>query len=246
MRSTRYFVRERATTSRGSRDSVDARQFARSNIPLSASLLGASLEAAEFERVGLERALLGTGNSEETGMYQQANVNEELLSQGDAINELFAQHYGVSLRTAYRILRSKEDAEDAVQTAYCAAFRNFNNFRGESTFKTWITRIVVNSCLIQLRERRAKRQVSLDDIQPALESHALTPEKLCYQRELQAAHTKAASRLPQILRDIYGPCLIADIAFPTVAHHLGVVRDLIARRELFNEPGLGAKAGQKI
>ena len=164
-------------------------------------------------------------------MYQQANVNETLPSQGDAINELFAQHYGVSLRTAYRILRSKEDAEDAVQTAYCAAFRNFNNFRGESTFKTWITRIVVNSCFVQLRERRAKRQVSLDDIQPAPESHALTPEALCYQRELQAAHTKAALRLPQKLKDVYAP-LIAEIEFSTVTHHLGLTANA-AKSRLF-------------
>jgi len=155
-------------------------------------------------------------------MYQQANLNEALPSQGTVINELFAKHYKASLRTAYRIPSSKEDSEDAVQTAYCAAFRHFHRFRGESSFKTWITRIVVNCCLMQLRERRARPQVALDDVQPALESHAVTPETLCYLRELQAAHTSAASRLPQNLKDIYVLCLIANIAFPTVAHHLGL------------------------
>jgi len=54
-------------------------------------------------------------------MHQKAGVNEARLSQEDAINELFSQHYKASLRTAYRILRSKEDSEDAVQTAYCTA-----------------------------------------------------------------------------------------------------------------------------
>ena len=81
-------------------------------------------------------------------MHQQPNLSETLPSQGDAINKLFAEHYKASLRTAYRILRSKEDSEDVVQTAYCAAFRHFHRFRGESSFKTWITRIVVNCCLI--------------------------------------------------------------------------------------------------
>src|SRR5713101_6403906 len=103
-------------------------------------------------------------------MPQEAAVTEARLPQGDAINELFSQHYKVSLRTAHRILRSKEDSEDAVQTAYCAAFRHFHRFRGESSFKTWITRIVVNCCLMQLRERRAKPQVALDEIQHGLES----------------------------------------------------------------------------
>ena len=166
-------------------------------------------------------------------MYQQANGNHEVLPlQSDAINELFARHYGASLRTAYRILRSKEDSEDAVQTAYFAAFRKLNQFRGESSFNTWITRIVVNSCLIQLRARRAKRQVALDDIRPAPESRAFTPETLCYQRELQDAHAKAASRLPQNLKEVYASRLISDIEFPAVAHHLGLTRNA-AKSRLF-------------
>lgn len=154
-------------------------------------------------------------------MYQHTNVNETAPG-GDAINELFAQHYKASLRTAYGILRSKEDSEDAVQTAYSAAFREFHRFRGESSFKTWITRIVVNCCLMQLRDRRARPQVPLDDVQHAVESQAVTPETLCYLQELHAAHTTAASRLPQHLKDVYAPCLIAGLAFPAVAHQLGL------------------------
>jgi RNA polymerase sigma-70 factor (ECF subfamily) len=160
------------------------------------------------------------------------NVNETLPFQGDSINDLFAQHYKASLRTAHRILRSKEDCEDAVQTAYCAAYRNLHSFRGESSFKTWITRIVVNCCLIQLRERRARPQVALDDLQAALESHAISPEALCYLRELQAAHTKAASRLPQNLKDVYAPCLLGGVAFPTVTRHLGLTENA-AKSRLF-------------
>jgi hypothetical protein len=71
-------------------------------------------------------------------MYQQPNVNQTLPSQGEAMNKLLAEHCKASLRTANRILRSKEDSEDAVQTVYCAAFRQFHRLRGESSFKTWI------------------------------------------------------------------------------------------------------------
>jgi len=165
-------------------------------------------------------------------MHQKAGVNEARLSQEDVINELFSQHYKASLRTAYRILRSKEDSEDAVQTAYCAAFRHLPHFRGESSFKTWITRIVVNCCLMQLRERRARLQVVFDEILHGLKSHALTPETLCYLRELQVAHTTAASTLPPSLRDVYGPCLVDDLGLSTVAHHLGLTASA-AKSRLF-------------
>jgi RNA polymerase sigma factor (sigma-70 family) len=107
-------------------------------------------------------------------MDRQPNVNETLPAEREAINELFAQHYRASLRIAFRILRSNEDANDAVQNAYCEAFRHFDNFRGESSFKTWITRIVVNCCSMHLRERRRRPQVPLDDVQPVI-SQSFSP-----------------------------------------------------------------------
>jgi DNA-directed RNA polymerase specialized sigma24 family protein len=65
---------------------------------------------------------------------QPTNISENPSSQDDTINELFAKHYKASFRPPYKILRSREDSEDAAQTAYCAAFRHFHRFRGESSF----------------------------------------------------------------------------------------------------------------
>jgi RNA polymerase sigma-70 factor (ECF subfamily) len=158
-------------------------------------------------------------------MHEPSNGLETIQTQREAVNALFARHYQGSLRVAHRILRSREDAEDAVQTAYCAAFRNLHAFRGEASFKTWITRIVVNACLAQMRKRRARPWVALEDakrVLPRIESRAVTPETLCRSWELQDAHVRAASRLPQHLRDVYVPCAISGLAVPGVAYHLGL------------------------
>jgi RNA polymerase sigma-70 factor, ECF subfamily len=168
-------------------------------------------------------------------MHLQTPVNQPPRPEDDAINELFAQHYKASFHTALRILRSKEDSEDAVQAAYLAAFRAFHTFRAESSFNTWITRIVVNSCLGLLRKRRARPQVALDDIPPArplVESNDLTPETLCQSRELRAAHASAASGLPRHLHEVYLPCEISGIALPEVAHRLGLTA-VAAKSRLF-------------
>ncbi len=157
-------------------------------------------------------------------MRQPSNGKETMQVRGEAVNELFARHYDVCFRVAYRILRSKEDSEDAVQTAYYSAFRNLHKFRGEASFKTWVTRIVVNCCLAQLRRRRARPWVPLDDADRALsaiESHA-TPEALCGLSELRAAHASVASRLPRRLRDVYVPCAISGLELPGVAQSLGL------------------------
>ena len=76
----------------------------------------------------------------------------DLLRSGHAAaaDELFRRHYSTSLRICRRMLAGAE-AEDAVQSAYCSAFEHLASFRGESSFRTWITRIVVNRCLATAR-----------------------------------------------------------------------------------------------
>jgi RNA polymerase sigma-70 factor (ECF subfamily) len=127
-------------------------------------------------------------------------VAEGKRGESEAIAELFARYYQVSFRTALRILHSKEDSEDAVQTAYFSAFRNLDRFREEASFRTWITRIVVNCSLMQIRERRARGGVDglgdLDQIDRVPDPRVLTPETLLGQREIASAHAHAASNLP--------------------------------------------------
>jgi RNA polymerase sigma-70 factor, ECF subfamily len=54
-------------------------------------------------------------------------------------------------RLAQRVLRSREDAEDAVQIALLQAFRHLNGFQGQARFSTWLVRIAMNAALMQLR-----------------------------------------------------------------------------------------------
>lgn len=150
----------------------------------------------------------------------------------DILNELLIRHYKISLRTAQRILRSREDSEDAVQTAYLAVLREFESFRGESSFRTWVTRIVINCCLAQLRERRARPQIPLEDIQLTLKSNVPSPEALCYLCEMQARHKKAASRLSGPLREVYEPCVVSGLKFTEVARQLGLTT-VAAKSRLF-------------
>ncbi len=155
-------------------------------------------------------------------MFPQTSPNDGPTTQANFVNDLFAQHYQASLRTARRILRTREDAEDAVQTAYCAAFRHLDGFRSESSFKTWIIRIVVNCCLLHLRERRGKWLVGLDDVRAFAHSHVNTPETLCYLGELETAHRKAAAELPQTLKTVYDFYMHSGDACALISRRLGL------------------------
>src|SRR5580700_5457435 len=102
----------------------------------------------------------------------------------EAIAELFRRHYPHSIAVARRILPAQEEFLDAVQSAYLSAFRNFHSFRGDASFKTWITRIVLNQCLMRLREpRRRRATLSLDLLggngaPPIIAVDSRTPENL--------------------------------------------------------------------
>lgn len=73
--------------------------------------------------------------------------------QVDAFNELVRAHENLAYGIALRMLRSREDASDAVQESFLKAFVAFSSFKGGS-FKSWLARIVVNSCYDALRRDR--------------------------------------------------------------------------------------------
>lgn len=142
-----------------------------------------------------------------------------------AVRELFVQHHAALFRTALGILRSREDAEDAVQSAYYNALRAMDGFRHEAQLKTWMIRIVVNCCLVQIRKRRASREVELAMALrsfPSFESDAVTPEKLSIEREMRMAHLRAASQLPRRLHEVYVPCALQGASIAEAAEQLGL------------------------
>src|SRR5689334_1192711 len=54
-------------------------------------------------------------------------------------------------RTAWSILKNREDAEDAVQNTYLKAFAAIEGFAGKSSLSTWLTRIAINDALARAR-----------------------------------------------------------------------------------------------
>jgi len=142
--------------------------------------------------------------------------------------ELLGQHYASSLRLARGILRSEEESQDAVHSAYFSALRHIREFRGDATFKTWITRIVMNECLARLRERRQRRDwVSVDNWDLSAElnmlaSAAPNPEKFTLCQEIASALSDAASVLPKSLRDVFALCAFSDLSIGETAAALGL------------------------
>lgn len=102
-------------------------------------------------------ALRNTGN-------EWAIVQRAIAGNADAQEHLFASHTSKLYRTAFALLKNKEDAEDALQDGLRKAFTSLPSFQGRSSFSTWLTRIVINSALMTRRKKNFHPEVSLDEI----------------------------------------------------------------------------------
>ena len=146
----------------------------------------------------------------------------------DAIAELFRRHYTHSIAVARRILPAQEEFLDAVQSAYLSAFRNFQSFRGDASFKTWITRIVLNQSLMRLRELRRRRiRLSLDLLgrdaaPPSIAVDSRTPENLALRAAIESAVAEAVSKLPKALSDVFTRCSVSGLSIRDTAEALGL------------------------
>ena len=139
------------------------------------------------------------------------------LQRGDeaAFEELVRRHGGRLLSVARRFLGGSEDAQDAVQEAFIKAFKAIHTFEERAQLQTWLHRILVNTALMKLRERRRRPEESIDELLPtfttdghqAVESREWS-DALLERKETAGIVRDAIARLPEpyrvvlVLRDL--------------------------------------------
>jgi RNA polymerase sigma-70 factor (ECF subfamily) len=95
--------------------------------------------------------------------------DEELVKaaqKGDmaAFEELVARHRDKIYARAFSMVRNEEDAVDLSQEAWVKGWQRLVQFQGDSSFATWMTRIVINLCLDQLRKQKRIKSESIDQM----------------------------------------------------------------------------------
>jgi RNA polymerase sigma-70 factor (ECF subfamily) len=152
------------------------------------------------------------------------------------------RHCTQLLIVARRILRNEEDARDAVQDAFLAAFKALAGFKGDARLGTWLHRIVVNAALGRLRKLQRHPEQSIDDLLPHFGEgeHQLpppvpweTPASILLQQESRELVQDCINRLPEtyrnvlLLRDIEG--LDTDETARMLGTSMGVVKTRLHR-----------------
>lgn len=164
-----------------------------------------------------------------------------------AFAELIERHQSTCKRLALSILRDVSDAEDEVQNAFWKAFEHIGQFQQDAKFSTWLSRIVVNQCLMRLRkDRRAKflyidEGVAGEEISTIeLPDNTISPEEELARTELGQILQNEIRRIPPLLREVVMLRDVQGLPMPDVAGKLGISvaaaksRLLRARLELRN------------
>ena len=79
-----------------------------------------------------------------------------------AFEELVARHRDKIYARAYSMMRNEDEALDLSQEAWVKGWQRLAQFQGDSSFVTWMTRIVINLCLDQLRRQKRQRAESIE------------------------------------------------------------------------------------
>jgi len=150
---------------------------------------------------------------------QEAELLEALRTgREEAFEILVRTHSGRMLSVCRRILRSDEEAKDAVQEAFISAFRAIASFEGTAKLSTWLHRIAVNASLMRLRSKKRRPEESIDDLLPTFkdDGHARIEPRDFSPSALQRVETRETrefvrgciDRLPEMYRTVL---LLRDI-----------------------------------
>ena len=168
-------------------------------------------------------------------------IEESRKGNVDAFEELIKGYKKSAYNIALRVMRNAEDAEDASQEALIKIFKNISSFNMESTFKVWMYRVVVNTC-IDFKRRKNVNALSIDEtldlgsgreIQREIPDESNNPDALIERNYSTQLVNDAINMLEDdfktiiILRDIKG--FTYDEISQILSCNLGTVKSRLSR-----------------
>jgi RNA polymerase sigma-70 factor (ECF subfamily) len=153
---------------------------------------------------------------------RQARLSTEALTHLDAL-----------YRTALRMARNAEDAEDLVQETYLRALRALDQFQDGTNLRAWLFKILTNAFINQYRQRsRAPRSESIEDVEDFYLYHHLIeggfqpstsdPEREVLDRLVDDHIVRALEELPAPFREVVLLADVEDFSYKEIADILGI------------------------
>jgi RNA polymerase sigma factor (sigma-70 family) len=157
-----------------------------------------------------------------TTVYQ--DIHKEIIELSKAGNsraqqQLYQLYAKAMLNICYRMMNSREEAEDMLQESFTEAFVKLSTFRYESSFGSWIKRIVINKCINELKRKKAELVLTenIPDTNPDNEDDDFETTKLKVNDVM-----KAMQELPEGYRVIFSLYLLEGYDHTEIAQIMGI------------------------
>ena len=163
-------------------------------------------------------------------------VERALAGDGDAFGEVVRRWERKIYALAYGITGSVEEARDAAQETFIAAYRNLQGFRGEAKVSSWLHRIAVNQCISRQRRARVRAETGLEEEAEAPNGQLLSdgaawsPARAAEAKERTEAVRRAVAALPPELREVVVLKEFEDLTFQEIADALQIPLSTVKSR----------------
>ncbi|HLN97859.1 MAG TPA: sigma-70 family RNA polymerase sigma factor [Pyrinomonadaceae bacterium] len=172
---------------------------------------------------------MGTATSDEQ------IVEQALTGDADAFGEIVQRWERRIFALSFGMLGREEDARDATQETFLAAFRNLRAFRGEARVSSWLHRIAVNQCITRQRRARVRNENALEteeerNFSSFAAPSSFSPARVVERRETTAAVRLAVNSLPLELRQVVVMKEFEELTFKEIAEALDLPLSTVKSR----------------
>ncbi len=131
---------------------------------------------------------------------------KEVIHGNREMFEIIVRRYNAQLyRVGMAYLRNHAQTEDAMQNTYLKAFVKLSRFAGAAAFSTWLTRIMINECLMLIRSQKkfSPETIDPDQVASGQDSFAPPARDLVNTKEMKALLEQSIKMLPRTHRAVY-------------------------------------------
>lgn len=161
----------------------------------------------------------------------QMAVNEDQEAFGEIVNRWERKIYAL----CYGMLNREDEAKDAAQDAFIAAFKNLSRFRGEAKVSSWLHRIAVNQCLTRKRRDKTRSESFFDESESSEQKFFIaparnTPSRLTEKDERIRAVRLAVAALPADLKQIVVMKQFEEMTFQEISETMDIPLSTVKSR----------------
>lgn len=170
-----------------------------------------------------------------TATSDEQIVERALTGDAEAFGEIVRRWERRIFALSFGMLGREEDARDATQETFLAAFRNLRAFRGEAKVSSWLHRIAVNQCITRQRRAKVRNESALDTEEEKNASSFASPVHYSPGRVVEAlerteAVRRAVNSLPIDLRQVVVMKEFEELTFKEISEVLDLPLSTVKSR----------------